>query len=238
MWFREPKKVIANPAASLPVHSLDPVPVAAWGGLAMANLGVPLVVTDHMLVVRDEDYHFAIGKLVDSGFTLSTPNRRPPPEVLAGLPDPERALREINSNFKHLDASSTTFNYPADCLEPGPFADAAHYDVFGNIWYPHEGILIEGLVKVAVDEESSGRSTIWGSSPEAWVSMMVGYLDIQNDIIDDSDDERAVAWYSQHFGRIHEEKHGPMDRRVMKRLRPGKEMSHDMAGNPIHEKVE
>lgn len=92
---------------------------------------------------------------------------------------------------------------------------------------------MESLVKAAVDEENFGRSTIWGATLKAWVSMLVGYLDIQNDIIDDSEDERVVAWYSEHFGRIHEEKYGVMDRRVTKRLRPGKEMSHDMAGKPI-----
>ncbi|GIK07626.1 hypothetical protein Aspvir_003292 [Aspergillus viridinutans] len=236
--FRDPKQVIANPAASLPVSSLQPVPVAAWGALAMAHLGVLMVVGVHMLVVRDGDYQSAIKKLSDSGFTISTPKRGPRPGAIAEYRDPERVLQQINSGYKHLDGSSTTFNYPARCrerteqvvlipnsfahlkLEPntaGQFADAAHYDVFGNIWYPDEETLIESLVKAAIDEESLGHS-IWGSLLEAWVSMMVGYLDIQNDIIDNSDDERAVAWYSKHFGRIYEENHGPMDRRITKRL--------------------
>jgi hypothetical protein len=60
-----------------------------------------------------------------------------------------------------------------------------------------------------------------------------GYLEVNNDILDDCADERAVEWYSTHFGRIHEDQYGEWDLRVSKRLGSGKEMPVDMRGNPI-----
>jgi hypothetical protein len=62
---------------------------------------------------------------------------------------------------------------------------------------------------------------------------MVGYLALGTDIIENSDDRRAATWYSTTFGRIYEENHGAIDRRVTKRPGSGKEMSHDMSGAPI-----
>ena len=63
--------------------------------------------------------------------------------------------------------------------------------------------------------------------------MMVGYLDVNNDILDMCEDERTVEWFSVHFGRKHEVISGPIDRRVTKRLGSGKEMPIDRRGNPV-----
>jgi hypothetical protein len=146
----------------------------------------------------------------------------------------------LNSGYKRLEQSSTTFDYPTRYLEheqqvvlisnsfahlklepvrAGQFADVANYDIFGNIWYPHERILMESFVKVPLDDESLGDKdfsdvTSWGELLRSWISLMVGLLDIKSDIIDNSDDKRAVAWYSKHFGRIYEENHACIDRRV------------------------
>jgi hypothetical protein len=60
-----------------------------------------------------------------------------------------------------------------------------------------------------------------------------GYLEVNNDILDDCADGRAVEWYSTHFGRIHEDQYGEWDLRVSKRLGSGKEMPVDMRGTPI-----
>ena len=63
--------------------------------------------------------------------------------------------------------------------------------------------------------------------------MMVSYVEVNNDILDDCVDEQAVERYSTHFGRTHEAKHGPWDLRVSKRLCSGKELPVDMRGNPL-----
>lgn len=63
--------------------------------------------------------------------------------------------------------------------------------------------------------------------------MMVGYLDVNHNILDMCEDEQAVEWFSAHFGRKREAVSGPMDRRITKRLGSGKEMSVDMRGHPV-----
>jgi hypothetical protein len=63
--------------------------------------------------------------------------------------------------------------------------------------------------------------------------MMVGYLDVNNDILDLCENHRAVEWESVHFGRVREARYGPWDRRITKRLGSGKEMPVDMRGNPV-----
>jgi hypothetical protein len=65
------------------------------------------------IVVRDEGYHTASQNLLDSGFVTTVPNRNPPPEVMAHLPDPQAVLQERNEGYKHLDRCTTTFNYPS-----------------------------------------------------------------------------------------------------------------------------
>lgn len=213
----------------------------------------------HMIVVREEDYQVAIRKLEDSGFIRTAPDRRPAPEVMERLPDPQAVLDQINEGYKRLDQSSITFNYPIHYPEreaelfliPNSFAhlqmsdmtipsnatnqavSTKNYDVYGNLFYPHEQVLVESLVKVAIDEEEEVGYSSWGELLRAWVSMMAGYLEVNNDILDNCADERAVEWYSTNFGRIREAKFGPLDRRITKRLGSGKEMPVDMRGNPI-----
>lgn len=63
---------------------------------------------------------------------------------------------------------------------------------------------------------------------------MIGYLEVDNDILDRCPDKQAVEWYSYNFGRIHEANFDPIDRRVSKRLGSGKEVPIDMRGVPIN----
>jgi len=212
-------------------------------------------------VVRDEDYQVAIRKLLDSQFVSTVPNRNLRPEVIEHLPDPQAVLTEINKGYRQLDLSSTTFNYPSRYSErkeqvlliPNSFAHlplgpvhspssarglgqtslTSHYDVYGNLFYPLERALIESFVKAAIDDEKDANISSWGESLRAWISMMVAYLDVNNDILDMCEDERAVEWVSVLFGRAHEAVSGPMDRRITKRLGSGKEMSVDMRGQPV-----
>ncbi|GLI76978.1 hypothetical protein PoHVEF18_005260 [Penicillium ochrochloron] len=238
---------------------LEPLPVVAWGPLALAHLGVPILIGIHILVVRDEAFEHAARKLLDSGFKLTSPNRNPAAEILESLPDPEKVLEEIHSGYKSLDQSSRTFDYPAELPErkeqlfliqnsfshfnmtsaiTSEIMQPTEYDIYRNILYPLERALVESLVNFVLDEEgldseSLWRIMTWSELLRAWISIMVGYLTLDTDIIENSEDRRAATWYSMMFGRIYEEKNGPMDRRVTKRLGSGEEMSHDMSGAPI-----
>ncbi|KAI9737347.1 MAG: hypothetical protein M1834_009501 [Cirrosporium novae-zelandiae] len=265
--FRRPRESAPSQAASRLAQILEPFPVLMWGPLALNYLGVPIVVGIHIIVVRNEDYESSIQKLHNSGFLETAPCRSPPPEILETLPDPQAVLDEINRNYKKLDQSTTTFNYP-DYYEnkeqliliPNSFAHLPiepvtivssetkivtsislfgespiinQYDVYDNLSYPHENILVYSFMKAALDDENNTAITLWGEELRAWISMMVGYLDINNACVDGCLDENVVEWFSIHFGRKHEATFGPMNRRITKRLGSGREIMVDMRGDPI-----
>ncbi|PYI18064.1 hypothetical protein BO99DRAFT_461561 [Aspergillus violaceofuscus CBS 115571] len=114
-------------------------------------------------------------------------------------------------------------------------AAAPRYESYGNLHYALERALVESLVRAAVEEESETEAGFsrWGLSRRSCVAMMHGYLEVDNDALDDCADARVVDWYSRHFGRIREARFGPIDRRISKRLGSGREMPVDMRGNPI-----
>ncbi|RJE24583.1 hypothetical protein PHISCL_03061 [Aspergillus sclerotialis] len=112
-------------------------------------------------------------------------------------------------------------------------APTERFTTYGNLHYPLEQTLVESFVKAAIDEESIIGHSAWGESLKSWVSLMTGYLEVDNDALDHCPDRQAVEWYSHNFGRIHETKFGPIDRRVSKRLGSGKETPIDIRGSPI-----
>lgn len=212
-----------------------------------------------MIVVRDDDYTAAIEKLKSAGFAQGFVNRNPPPEIMEDHPNPQQMLEEINSGYKRLDRSCTVFDYPQDdptekslqvylfpnsfthlSLDPRPSNSETEqpstiklFETYGNLHYPLEPALVESFVKAAVDEENEVGFSAWGESLRSWVSLMTGYLEVNNDALDHCLDIHAVEWYSTNFGRIREAKFGPFDRRVSKRLGSGKELPVDMRGNFI-----
>ncbi|KAJ5555218.1 hypothetical protein N7535_007658 [Penicillium sp. DV-2018c] len=258
--IRKPRQVEPDHVSSAFSQMLKPLPVLIWGQLAMAHLGVPVVTGQCMFVVRDEHYQTAIQKLKDSGFPQAPPDRRPAPEVLESLPDPEAVLEEINKGYQRLDRYCSSFQFPPHFpysgdqmfLMPNSFAhlplqkgdmsldqpdqkkaQSKQYDVYGNLFYPLEAALVESFVKgVYHDNDEIGHCS-WQTLLSAWIGMMVAYLEVNNDILDDCADERAVQWYSTEYSRIHEEQYGPWDHRVSKRLRSGREMPVDMRGNHV-----
>jgi hypothetical protein len=208
-----------------------------------------------MIVVRDEDYQVALQKLEDSAFIPTVPDRRPAREIIEQLPDPQGVLKQINEGYKHLDQSCATFNYPnhysereaqvflisnsfahlplSDKTPDGMSRITKHYDVYGNLFYSREQALVESFVGAAIDEDKEVGYSSWGELLRSWISMMAGYLEVNNDILDSCADERVVEWYSTNFGRIHEARFRPLDRRITKRLGSGKELPVDMRGNSI-----
>jgi hypothetical protein len=138
----------------------------------------------------------------------------------------------IPNSFAHLPLSDIT---PASVAtnRPRETVSSKHYDVYGNLFYPREQALMESLVKAAIDDEKNVDFSSWGALLKAWISMMVGYLDINNDILDSCPDEEAVEWFSTNFGKKREARCGPFDLRISKRLGSGKEMPINMRGHSI-----
>lgn len=214
-----------------------------------------------MVVVQDDDLERAACNLVESGFTLSAPNRNPAPEILADHPDPQDVLRQVNEGYERVDSSCKTFDCPGHLIggfqqvllipssfanlsigvDPttkvdatsATFATTTRFTTYSNILYPQPRTLLESFVRAAIDEETDASFTSWAASMEAWISMMVGYLGLENYALDDCSDEQVSTWFSTHFGRLYESQHGPFDRRISKRLGSGKELPVDMSGRDV-----
>ncbi|KAJ5542194.1 hypothetical protein N7461_008197 [Penicillium sp. DV-2018c] len=258
--FRRPRATAPERVVCELGQLLAPLTLFPWGPYAMHYLGVPIVQGIAMIVVRDVDCALASQKLIDAGFTPTTPDRRPAPEIREKLPNQQEVLEQVNRGYDRLDQSTTMFSFPTghperglklvlipnsfarlpigdmmSDLNPGtPTIAAEQYDIYDNLFHPLEPALTESFVKAAVDDhDKKCQVSAWGQSLRAWISMMVGYVEVNNDILDNCADERAVEWYSVNFGRIREEKFGPFDRRVSKRLGSGKEMSVDTRGQPL-----
>ncbi|KAJ5145524.1 uncharacterized protein N7515_000088 [Penicillium bovifimosum] len=256
--IRRPRETRLDRMTSEIGQFLAPLVIFPWGPLAMNYLGVPIVVA--MVAVHDEDYELACQKLKDSGFHEITPDRTISPEILATLPDPEQAIEEVGREYRRLDRSTRTFEYPIKhhlagslqlTLAPNSFANipipdvivdikqnndsTKGFDIYGNICHPLEEALVESFVKCVIDDQNDENAEFsgWGDRLSTWVATMCAYLEVNNDILDSCSDERAVEWFSVTYGRIHEEKFGPLDRRVSKRLGSGREMPVDMRGNPL-----
>ncbi|KAI9824004.1 MAG: hypothetical protein M1826_007537 [Phylliscum demangeonii] len=209
-------------------------------------------------VVLDAHYQPSIQKLLLAGFQRTVPRRCLAPEIMNILPDPGKVLRDWNAEYAKLDAATTTFDYPVHhddpsvqlVLTPASYAhlsvppslapnDTASetrldgYDIYKNVCYPLERVLLESFIRVVLADGDMTGMNRWAMAVSVWVSTMSGYLEVDNDAVDDCPDDAVREWYSVHFGRKHEAKFGPWDRRIMKRLGSGREMPVDMRGHPV-----
>ena len=211
------------------------------------------------MVVLDSDYEASMEKLRLMDFRATRPNRDPPAETLQRLPDPAKTLREVYAGYANLDRTTTTFTYPAHynrgrvqmvllpasyahlspSTSPGPAAAEpfttlnSQYDHYENLHYPLERVLLESFIQVVLHEPDIKGINLWAETLKVWVGTIHGYLDVENDAVDDCADDAVRDWYSRNFGREREAKFGPMDRRISKRLGSGKEMPYDMRRRPI-----
>ncbi|EFR04897.1 hypothetical protein MGYG_07899 [Nannizzia gypsea CBS 118893] len=225
--FRQPRQTQPDRFSMRLGTVLHPLTVIPWGPLALSYLGVPIGVGATMIVLQDHDYTSAIQKLENTGFTRSVLNRNLAPEIIEDHPTPQQMLEEINAGYKRVDRLCAVFDYPCgDPAEKGlqRYSQNKQYDTYSNLHYPLEPILVESFVKAAIDEETDAGFSAWGELLKCWVSMITAYLEVDNNILDYCLDKQAVGWYSVRFGRIHEAKFGPMDRRISKRLGSGKEL--------------
>ncbi|KAJ5854740.1 hypothetical protein N7534_007283 [Penicillium rubens] len=237
--IRQPRESQPDPITSEIAHFLAPLVIFPWGPLAMSYLGVPIVVGIVMVAVHDEDYQTACQKLKDSAFREIIPERTIPPRYYQSTTTFEYPINHHLAGSVRLTLAPNSFaNLPipdATGDVKQSTASTKGYDIYGNICHPLEEALVESFVKCVVDDKNDENAEFsgWGDRLGTWVAMMCGYLEVNNDILDSCRDERAVEWFSVNYGRIHEEKFGPLDRRVSKRLGSGHEMPVDMRGNPL-----
>lgn len=160
-------------------------------------------------------------------------------------------MNEINEGYRRLDQATTTFDFPKGSLTKGqltilpnsfvhlpPVNDIRYskeFVTYDNLWYPCERALVSSFVQATIDDEDINKFSGWVDTLRSWIAYMVNYLEVNNDIFDDWDfvDNRAKEWYSTEFGKAREEKYGPWDRRISKRIGSTKEMPVDARGNPL-----
>lgn len=135
----------------------------------------------------------------------------------------------ISNSFVHLPLD----NLNMTSYSPSQRAQPQYYEVYDNLFYPLEAELVESFVKGVIHDIKEVGCSSWQLLLNSWIVMMWGYLEVNDDILNECVDEQAVDWYSTHFGQIHEAQHGAWDLRVSKCLGSGKEMPVDMRGNPI-----
>jgi hypothetical protein len=168
------------------------------------------------------------------------------------VPHMRKAREELDAGYQ----STTWFNYPAlyNCTDQvvlvlssyahlsvstvTPIASARtlavhEYNVYSNLFYPLERTLLESFVKVILRDGDGTTTSLWGYSLRASIAHMVGYLEVNNDAVDEYPDKEVVEWFSHHFGRKYELKFGSLDRRISKRFGSGREMPVDMRGHPV-----
>lgn len=135
----------------------------------------------------------------------------------------------MSNSFAHLPLENPdmTSNPSSETAQP------KKYDVYDNLFNLLEAALVESFVKTVIDDIDEVGYSSWQSLLIAWIAIMRGYLEVNNDMLDNCAEERAVEWYSTHFGRIREVKYGSWDLRVSKHLGSGKEMPVDMKGNAV-----
>jgi hypothetical protein len=75
------------------------------------------------------------------------------------------------------------------------------FDEYKNLFYPLERPLIESFVRAAVGDEKIIYVSSWGELLRSWISTTIGYLNVDNDLLDMCEDERAAEWFSAKFGR-------------------------------------
>lgn len=69
-----------------------------------------------------------------------------------------------------------------------------------------------------------------GARHQGLVCIMTGYLELENDVLDDCPEGTTVEWYSHSISRVHEADFGPIHRHITRRLGPGREIQIDMRG--------
>src|SRR5271170_3431246 len=95
------------------------------------------------------------------------------------LPSSLYQLVLIPSSYAHLSVSTVTPIASARTLT------AHEYDGYGNLFYPLERTLLESFIKVALRD---GDGSLWEESLRAWIAHMVGYLEVNNDAVDECPD--------------------------------------------------
>jgi hypothetical protein len=74
---------------------------------------------------------------------------------------------------------------------------AHEYDGYDNLFYPLEHTLLESFIKVILrDGDGSHRE----ESLRAWITLMVDYLEMNNNAVDECPHKEVVEWFSHHFG--------------------------------------
>src|SRR5699024_5101261 len=132
------------------------------------------------------------------------------------LPSIQRRPNLFNAQHLRIFTTGQSRHMASDPSSQG--AQPQQYEVHGNVAYPLEAALVESFVKAIIDGIEGAEYSTWWSLLNAWIGMIVSYLEVNNDILDECADEQAKEWYSTHFDRIREAKYGPWDLLDSKRL--------------------
>ncbi|KAL7905430.1 hypothetical protein GGI35DRAFT_137972 [Trichoderma velutinum] len=200
---------------------LEPLEVVVWGEAAMANLGVPLVPYNIMLVPSEQNYSAVLEKVEQKGFckTLWSYGSLDPADIDAH-PQSERMLQihaTADQHYKMLNINSTRYRFPSGafpsfrliilrpeyvdlsppCLSSSKRpSDSQAVTRQGNFFYPAVSTLIESFIKTAL-KDRDGKT--WSNVLYVWItSYICVYLPVRPDAMDSCGDESI----RNHFSRL------------------------------------
>lgn len=97
----------------------------------------------------------------------------------------------VPNSFAHLTVGEVT----GDFHSMPRVTTEKYYAFYDNLLYPLEPALMESFVAAVLDDEDNTGISTWGELLGSWISMMVGYLDVNDDILDRCRGKRRVEWY-------------------------------------------
>jgi hypothetical protein len=64
--------------------------------------------------------------------------------------------------------------------------------VYGNLFYPLKVVLVESFIKGFIHNIEEVRYSSWQLLLNAWITMIRGYLEVNNDILNNYTDKQVV----------------------------------------------
>ncbi|KAL6800561.1 hypothetical protein J3E68DRAFT_398565 [Trichoderma sp. SZMC 28012] len=199
---------------------LESLELVVWGEAAMANLGVPLIPYNIMLVPSEQNYSAVLEKVEQKGFckTLWSYGSLDPADIDAH-PQSER-MRQIHAtadqHYRMLNINSARYNFPPGAFQSfrliilrpeyvdlsppclSSFERPSSCQAFtrqGIFLYPAVSTLIESFIKTAL-KDTDGKT--WSKMLYVWItSYICVYLPVRSDAMDSCEDERIKEQFSR-----------------------------------------
>lgn len=173
-----------------------------------------------MLIVVDEDFSIAEGKLDAAGFKkMLWPygTRGPPAE--SGNEVAEHIYTTALQTYRHLNENSVRYEFPYDRFQGAkiivvirnsyahisppvknhPDMTSGFHYVEGNLYWPDVPSLLTSVIQTLLQEDGG---SLWRATLQAWaIPYLYGLPDVSLDVLDHCPDKAVRQWFDEHSHR-------------------------------------